>query len=74
MNKELLHLLVCPRCRGELQLITENNEEKGLACAACAVLYPLRDQIPVMLVEEALPFSAPKENGGSKEGGACACS
>ncbi len=52
----LLSILVCPKCKGELQTIP--NPE-GLACAACHLLYPIKDEIPVMLVEEALPFQHP---------------
>lgn len=72
MNKELLQLLACPRCRGELELKESNGQATGLACASCALLYPIRDDIPVMLVEEALPLaSAEKSDAGD---GACACS
>ncbi|MHB1285374.1 MAG: Trm112 family protein [Leptospirales bacterium] len=49
----LLSILVCPKCKGELQ--TVSNPE-GLACASCQLLYPIKDEIPVMLVEEALPY------------------
>lgn len=78
MNKELLQLLACPRCRGTLELVAEQGEERGLSCKACAVMYPIRDHIPVMLVEEAVPLNGtttgkntPGEESGS---GACACS
>ena len=53
LNKELLDLLACPRCKGEVTLAPD---ETGLICAACAVVYPIRDGIPVMLVEEAIPL------------------
>ncbi len=61
MNKELLAILACPRCQGELNLKTEENTDVGLTCAACAVMYPIRDDIPIMLVEEALPIDASKQ-------------
>jgi len=48
---ELLEILACPKCRGELSL-TANGD--GLLCAACAKVYPIREDIPVMLVEEAV--------------------
>jgi hypothetical protein len=51
LNKELLSILVCPACKGDLEL-TEN--EDGLICRACEVVYPIRDEIPIMLKEEAI--------------------
>ena len=53
LNKALLDILVCPQCKGELQL--EDNEN-GLRCDACRLLYAIRDDIPIMLVEEAQPI------------------
>ena len=74
MDKELLHILACPRCLGSLELITEAGADKGLACRACAVLYPIRDNIPVMLVEEARPLAGPSPEGASGKTSPCACS
>ena len=60
MDKELLDILACPRCRGGLELVSEGEgdaaSDVGLKCPACAVIYPIRDQIPVMLIEEAQPL------------------
>ena len=53
MNKELLDILACPRCHGPLTLVSDGDKDTGLACDACALVYPIRDDIPVMLVEEA---------------------
>ncbi len=50
LSKELLDILVCPQCKGELVLLPD---ESGLICHACRLKYPIRDDIPVMLVEEA---------------------
>jgi len=50
----LLSILVCPKCHGPLML---RNDPDGLVCSACSLLYPVRDDIPVMLVEEALPLT-----------------
>lgn len=55
LNKELVGVLACPACRGELVLLPA---EDGLACGRCQVVYPVREEIPVMLVEEAVPSSA----------------
>ncbi|MDA8168370.1 MAG: Trm112 family protein [Nitrospiraceae bacterium] len=53
----LFDLLACPKCKGGLCLKEEKN---GLECRKCGLLYPVRDGIPVMLVEEA-SYSAPSE-------------
>lgn len=52
IKKELLDILCCPKCKGDLTL-TEAKD--GLICESCELLYPIRDDIPVMLVEEAIP-------------------
>lgn len=49
IDPELLEILVCPACRSGLLPPTE----AGLECRACHRVYPVRDGIPVMLVEEA---------------------
>ena len=51
-NKELLEILACPKCKGELIL---TSEEDGLICQACKLKYPIRDEVPVMLADEAEP-------------------
>ena len=51
LNKELLGLLACPKCKGDLVLA---DRETGLVCRACRLVYPIRDEIPIMLVEEAV--------------------
>jgi uncharacterized protein YbaR (Trm112 family) len=50
IDPELLELLICPDCRGTVR---ESADETGLDCSACGRVYPVRDGIPVMLVEEA---------------------
>ena len=51
-DSKLLEILACPKCKGDLDL-TENKD--GLTCSACQLKYPIKDGIPVMLVEEATP-------------------
>jgi uncharacterized protein YbaR (Trm112 family) len=51
LSKELLDILVCPKCKGDIAL-TETQD--GLICRACKLLYPIKDDIPVMLIDEAL--------------------
>jgi uncharacterized protein len=49
----LLEILVCPRCKGALQF---RERESALDCNACKLRYAVRDDIPVMLVDEATPL------------------
>lgn len=48
LDPELLAIIVCPACRGDL---SAQGEE--LVCASCGLAYPVRDDIPVLLVDEA---------------------
>ena len=52
ISPELLEILRCPKCKSKVEL---KPDESGLKCtnAECALVYPIRDEIPVMLVEEA---------------------
>ena len=50
INKELLEILACPKCKGDIILDESRN---GLVCNECKLLYHIRDDIPVMLIEEA---------------------
>lgn len=54
LNQELIHLLVCPTCKGPLALLPK---EDGLLCNACQKVYPVTDEIPVMLEEEAISLN-----------------
>ncbi|MCK4425456.1 MAG: Trm112 family protein [Deltaproteobacteria bacterium] len=57
MNKsispELLNILACPKCKGEVKL---TEKEDGLICESCGLLYEIREGIPVMLIDEAKPY------------------
>ena len=55
IDQQLLELLVCPRCKGDIYL---NAKHDGLICDACRLLYEIRDDIPIMLIEEAKPLDA----------------
>jgi len=52
VSKELLEILVCPKCKGPVAL---TPAEDGLVCSACALKYEIRDDIPIMLIDEATP-------------------
>ena len=50
VSKELLDILVCPQCKTPVKLTAD---EKGLKCGTCHRVFPIRDDIPVMLLDEA---------------------
>ncbi len=54
VDPRLLEILVCPRCKGELEY--ETGKEERLVCHSCSVAFPVKDDIPVMLMEEAVPL------------------
>jgi len=53
ISNELLEILACPKCKGDIRL---NKDGNGLVCDNCRLLYPIKDNIPVMLVDEAEKF------------------
>jgi len=53
LDEELLAILVCPKCKGELEY---RRAEQELVCHACRLRYDIREDIPIMLVDEAKPF------------------
>jgi hypothetical protein len=50
IRQELLDILVCPVCKTPVKMLSEGS---GLKCQTCKRVYPIRDEIPVMLPEEA---------------------
>ena len=50
VSKELLEILVCPFCKATVEM---NPDQSGLKCVQCRRVYPIRDDIPVMLIDEA---------------------
>jgi uncharacterized protein YbaR (Trm112 family) len=64
ISPELLEILACPKCKGEVKLTEDGG---GLTCASCRLLYEIRDGIPVMLIDEARPLSE-GVNGGRSGG------
>lgn len=53
LSPQLLAVLVCPRCKGALEY---RVDEQVLVCPACRLRYPVRDDIPIMLIDEATPL------------------
>jgi len=60
ISEELLEILVCPKCKGEIHL---NESGDGLICEACQLMYRIEDDIPIMLIDEAIPIT---DTGDSK--------
>jgi uncharacterized protein YbaR (Trm112 family) len=52
--RQLLEILVCPKCRGALEY---REKESALLCQHCKLRYAVKDGIPIMLIEEATPIS-----------------
>ncbi len=62
--QELLAVLACPKCKGDLVL---EERLSGLVCQKCALLYEIRDGIPIMLPEEAKPLSEVDKDEQTRE-------
>ena len=54
LDQRLLDILVCPACKGDLEYVTEGEEM--LICGKCKLGYPVKEGIPVMLAEDAVPI------------------
>jgi uncharacterized protein YbaR (Trm112 family) len=53
LSPQLLAILVCPKCKGALEY---RDAEQVLVCPVCRLRYPVRDDIPIMLIDEATPL------------------
>ena len=53
ISEELLEILACPKCKGNIHL---NDAQDGLICNQSKLLYEIKDDIPIMLIDEAKPF------------------
>lgn len=60
LDKKLLSILVCPSCKGKLEYDADAGE---LICRGDQLAYPIRDDIPVMLVDEARPLTTDEKLG-----------
>ena len=56
IKQELLEILVCPKCKGPIQLQAGGD---SLVCPQCQLVYPIRDEIPILLIDEAKPLQPP---------------
>lgn len=53
LDQQLLEILVCPRCKGELEY---REAESSLVCHACRLRYEVHEDIPILLIDEARPL------------------
>ncbi|OQY18645.1 MAG: hypothetical protein B6I36_06410 [Desulfobacteraceae bacterium 4572_35.1] len=54
LSQQLLNSLVCPQCKGKLEL----SREQKLLCKRCQLVYPVRNGVPIMLIDEAVAVKA----------------
>jgi len=52
INKELLEILACPKCKGAVKL----RDKHGIVCEKCRLVYEIIDEIPIMLIDQAKPL------------------
>ncbi len=53
VSQQLLDILVCPKCKGDIRL---NEDNTGLICDRCRLVYEIREDIPIMLIDQAKPL------------------
>jgi len=58
IKKELLDIMACPKCKGDIKL-----KGKFLICSKCKLAYPILDDVPDMLIEDAWPLEKAERSG-----------
>ena len=56
IDQEFLNILACPKCKGDIYL---SEKQDGLICDKCQLMYSIKDDIPIMLIDEAIPLRKP---------------
>jgi uncharacterized protein YbaR (Trm112 family) len=63
LDQDLLDLLACPSCHGQLRY---EPDRQRLVCSACRLAYPIQDDIPILLREEARPLDVDSSSGAGQ--------
>ncbi|MBQ4132266.1 MAG: Trm112 family protein [Desulfovibrionaceae bacterium] len=63
-DEDILQIIACPKCRGDLRLA---GNAEGLVCEACKLLFPVENNIPVLLIEDAQAWNFNKEQADQLE-------
>lgn len=53
LDNQLLEIIACPKCKGDLEYKIDENQ---LICHKCRLIYSIKDDIPIMLIDEAQKF------------------
>ncbi|MFQ5584638.1 MAG: Trm112 family protein [Calditrichia bacterium] len=61
LDKNLLDILACPKCKGDLEFRADEQRHKNgkLICNTCKLIYAVEDDIPIMLIDQAETFESP---------------
>ena len=62
ISKELLEVIACPKCKGEVKLSLDGD---ALICKRCRLVYEIREGIPIMLIDEAISLERYQARDGS---------
>lgn len=57
LDERLLEILACPKCKGDIMV---SQDGSGLICENCRLVYPIKDDIPIMLIDEAIRLDQTK--------------
>jgi uncharacterized protein YbaR (Trm112 family) len=57
ISEQLLKILACPICKNDVKLIEYKLDVNGLKCNECNKIYPIKNGIPIMIIEEAIDLS-----------------
>ncbi len=62
LKQELLEILACPKCKGELEYQVDAADDRfgRLICHSCRLAYRVEEDIPIMLIDEAEPLETPE--------------
>ena len=68
LRKELLEIIICPKCKGELNYqVDEQNDRNGkLTCYNCNLAYPVENDLPKLLIDEAISLEKKESDPGGE--------